>query len=230
MSGILLIAAGLAKLGFIADFLSKSVITGFVFGLAITIVIGQLPKLLGVAGGGVGTVEQLADLVQQLAEANPWTLAVGAIASIGHPRSCGPVSPRIPGSLVAVVLGILASMVFDLAAHGVDVVGDVPTGLPPEPAGRRAARPAVPRGGCGGIVFLAVGESVGAARSIAARHATRSMPTRSWSALGAANVSSALFGGFAVDVELLQTATAEAAGARSQVSSLVTVRARASRP
>ena len=221
VGGILLLA-GLAKLGFIADFLSKSVITGFIFGLAITIVIGQLPELLGVAGGGVGTVEQLLTVIQQLPDTNPWTLAVGGIALIGILLLRARL-PRFPGSLVAVVLGILAVSVFDLELHGVDVVGFVPTGVP---------TPSLPdvglldlpflAAGASGIVFLAVAESVGAARSIAARERYEIDADQELIGLGAANVSSSVFGGFAVDVSFSQTATAEAAGARSQVASLAT--------
>ncbi len=222
MVGAILIAAGVARLGFIADFLSKSVITGFIFGLAITIIIGQLPKILGVPGGGDTTLGQLATVIGQVPDTNPWTLAVGgsALALILFLRL---VSRRIPGPLVALVLGILAVGAFDLTVHGVTVVGEVATGLP---------HVGIPRispldlpylaAGAAGIVFLAVGESLGAARAFATRHRYEIDPDQELFGLGAANVSAGLFGGFTVDASLSQSATAESAGVKSQLSSLVT--------
>ena len=220
--GVILLAAGLVRLGFIADFLAKSVVTGFIFGLAITIIIGQLPKLLGVPGGGGSTIGQLQTLIGNLPDTNPWTLAVGggALALILVLRA---ISRKIPGPLVALVLGILAVTAFDLTAHGVSVVGAVETGIP---------RPGIPpislldipflAAGAAGIVFLAVGESLGAARAFAARHRYEIDADQELVALGAANLSAGLFGGFTVDASLSQSATGEAAGTRSQLSSIIT--------
>ena len=220
--GGILLAAGLVRLGFIADFLAKSVVTGFIFGLAITIIIGQLPKLLGVPGGGGSTIGQLQTLIGNLPDTNPWTLAVGggALALILVLRA---ISRKIPGPLVALVLGILAVSAFDLTVHGVSVVGEIETGIP---------LPGIPNislldipflaAGAAGIVFLAVGESLGAARAFAARHRYEIDADQELVALGAANLSTGLFGGFTVDASLSQSATAEAAGTRSQLSSIVT--------
>ncbi len=220
--GGILLAAGLVRLGFIADFLAKSVVTGFIFGLAITIIIGQLPKLFGVPGGGGSTIGQLQTLIGNLPDTNPWTLAVGggALALILVLRA---ISRKIPGPLVALVLGILAVIAFDLTAHGVTVVGEIETGIP---------LPGIPRislldipflaAGAAGIVFLAVGESLGAARAFAARHRYEIDADQELVALGAANLSAGLFAGFTVDASLSQSATGEAAGTRSQLSSIVT--------
>ena len=111
--GVILIVAGLVRLGFIADFLSKSVITGFIFGLAITIIVGQLPKILGVPSGGDGTLEKLANVVSQIPNANLYAVALGlgALAIILGLRA---ISRRIPGPLIALVLGIAAVVAFDL--------------------------------------------------------------------------------------------------------------------
>ncbi len=220
--GVILVAAGVARLGFIGDFLAKSVITGFIFGLAITIIIGQLPKLLGVPAGSGGTIPQLAALVENIPETDPWTLAVGAsaLALILLLRA---IAPRVPGPLVALGLGILATTAFDLTAHGVSVVGEVATGVP---------LPGIPRislldipylaAGAAGIVFLAVGESLGAARAFAMRHAYEIDADQELIGLGAANLSAGLFGGFTVDASLSQSATAEVAGVKSQLASLLT--------
>ncbi len=220
--GAILLVAGIVRLGFIADFLAKSVVTGFIFGLSITIIVGQLPKLLGVPGGGDGTIEQLQVLVDNLPDTNPWTLAVGigALALILVLRA---ISRKIPGPLVALVLGIIAVEAFDLEVHDVSVVGEIQTGIP---------LPGLPNvslldlpflaAGAAGIVFLAVGESLGAGRAFAARHKYEIDADQELVALGAANLSTGLFGGFTVDASLSQSATAESAGTRSQLSSIVT--------
>jgi SulP family sulfate permease len=220
--GVLLVAAGIARLGFIADFLAKSVVTGFVTGVAITIIVGQLPKLLGVPGLDGSLPEQLAQLVSELPDTNTYTLTVGlgALVLILVLRR---ISRRIPGPLVALVAGILAVTAFDLEAHGVSVVGEVATGVP------LPSIPSIPLTsipylllGAAGIVFLAVGESVGAGRAYASRHQYAIAPDQEMVALGTANLASGLFGGFTADASLSQTATAETAGAKSQLSSLIT--------
>jgi sulfate permease, SulP family len=220
--GVMLLAAGLARLGFISDFLTKSVVTGFIIGVAITIIIGQLPKILGVPGLDGSLPEQLAQLVSYLPDTNPYTLAVG-LGSLVLILVLRRISRRIPGPLVVLVLGILAVSLLDLGSHDVSVVGEVATGMP------RPSIPAVPLTsipylalGAAGIVFLAVGESVGAGRAYAAQRGYQIDPDQEMVALGSANLASGLFGGFTADASLSQTATAEAAGARSQLSSLIT--------
>jgi len=220
--GGILVVAGFVHLGFIGDFLSKSVVTGFIFGLAITIIIGQLPKILGVPGGGDTTIGKFQTLIDQLPDTNPWTLAVGggALALILVLRA---ISPRIPGPLVALILGIVATMALDLTADGVSVVGTIATAMP-ELGIPRVSLVDIPylAAGAAGIVFLAVGESLGAGRAFAARHRYEIDADQELIGLGAANVSAGLFGGFTVDASLSQTATAEVAGGRSQLASLVT--------
>jgi high affinity sulfate transporter 1 len=222
MVGAILLAAGIVRLGFIADFLSKSVVTGFIFGLAITIIVGQLPKLFGVPAGGDGTIEQLQTLIGNLPDTNPWTLAVGAgaLALILVLRR---ISRKIPGPLVALVLGIIAVEAFDLEVHDVSVVGEIQTGIPvPGLPGISLLDLPFLAAGAAGIVFLAVGESLGAGRAFAARHKYEINADQELVALGAANLSAGLFGGFTVDASLSQSATAEAAGTRSQLSSIIT--------
>ncbi len=220
--GVILVAAGVAKLGFISDFLTKSVVTGFIIGVAITIIIGQLPKILGVPGLDGSLPEQLVQLVSELPDTNPYTLAIG-LSSLLLILVLRRVSRRIPGPLIVLVLGILAVSLLDLSAYDVSVVGEVATGVP------LPSIPTVPLTsipylvlGAAGIVFLAVGESVGAGRAYAAQRGYQVDPDQEMVALGAANLTSGLFGGFTADASLSQTATAEAAGARSQLSSLIT--------
>ncbi len=208
--------------GFVADFLTKSVVTGFIFGLAITIIVGQLPKLLGVPGGSGSVPDQLRALATEVPDTNPYTLAVGLV-SLAVIFVLRLVAPRVPGALIALVLGIGAVSALDLTAKGVTVVGEVTTGLPSLaiPSIPLSTIPLLVLGGVG-IVFLAVGESVGAGRGFATRHHYEIDPDQELLALGAANLASGLFGGFTVDASLSQTATAEAAGAQTQASSLVT--------
>jgi high affinity sulfate transporter 1 len=220
--GAMLVAAGIARLGFISDFLTKSVVTGFIIGVAITIIVGQLPKILGLPGLSGSLPEQLAQLITELPDTNPYTLAVGVSALILI-LVLRAISRRIPGPLIALVLGIVAVAALGLEAYGVSVVGEVATGLP------SPAIPSVPLTtipylaiGAAGIVFLAVGESVGAGRAYAARGRYEIDADQEMIALGAANLSSGLLGGFTTDGSLSQTATAATAGSRSQLSSLVT--------
>ena len=220
--GVMLVAAGLLRLGFISEFLAKPVVTGFVMGVALTVIVGQLPKLFGVPAGTGNIFEQLQHLATSLPDTNSKTLAVG-LGSIAVIFGMRLINKRIPGALVALVGGIAASSALDLAAYGVATVGPVATGLP------SVGLPAVGlndlvflAAGAAGIVFLAVGESLGAGRSFAVRHNYELDPDQELIGLGAANVASGLFGGFSVDASLSQTATGEAAGTRTQVSSLLT--------
>ncbi len=220
--GLLLVLAGFARLGFISDFLSKSVVTGFVFGLAITIIVGQLPKLVGLPSVSGGFLMQVTWIVFNLGQANVYALVLGlgALALIFTLRR---LYPRVPAGLVALALGIAIVSLFNLDQKGVVIVGAVPTGLP------RPGLPGIPLSdipylltGSIGIVFLAVGESLGTARAYATRYRYEIDADQELVALGAANINSSLFGGFAVDVSLSSTATADEAGGRTQVAAIVT--------
>jgi SulP family sulfate permease len=205
-----------------SQFLAKSVVTGFVIGLAITIIIGQLPALLGVPSSAGGIFERLVDLAGYGPSVNVRTLVVG-VSALVLILVLRRVAPRIPGALVALVGGIVISTVLDLASHGVAVVGEVQTGVPlpslPSVGIRDIAFLAT---GAVGIVFLSLAESLGAGRSFASRHGYDLDPDQELVALGASNLATGTFGGFVVDASLSQSATAEAAGARTQLASLVT--------
>jgi high affinity sulfate transporter 1 len=219
--GIILIVAGAARLGFLSQFLAASVVTGFVIGLAFTITVGQLPALLGVPGTSGTIVQELMAIVESLDDLNPYTAALGIGSMVGI-FVLKRFAPRIPGALVALIVGIVLSTLLDLPGEGVDVVGDVATGVP------IPGLPSIPIGdivflvaGAFGIVFLALAESIGAARSFAVRHGYEIDPDQELIALGAANAGAGLFGGFSVDASFSQSATGEAAGNRTQVSSLI---------
>jgi sulfate permease, SulP family len=219
--GIYLLAAGLLRLGFLSEFLAKPVITGFIVGLAITIAVGQLPRLLGVPSTSGNVFDQLLGLAGELpqTEVAGLTLGVAAMVVILVLRR---IDRRIPGPLIAVAGAVLITTALGLADEGLAVVGDISGGMP---------APGLPHIGLGdlaylatgaaGIFFLALAESVAAARAFAVRHGYRIDPDQELVALGGANLSSGLLGGFAVDASVSSMATGEAAGTRSQLSSLV---------
>jgi sulfate permease, SulP family len=220
--GGMLLFAGIAKLGVIADFLSKPVVTGFVFGLAINIIISQCSKILGYPAPGGNSVQQLWYLVTHLEQTHWLTLllGVGSLVLILWLRNA---YPKIPGSLVALAAGILLVRIFQLDDYGVTVVGSVPTGLPalqvPFVADLNIFLSLFI--GAVGIVFLAVGESVGTARAFATRYRYPIDADQELIAMGVANLGSGVLQGFTADASLSTTATADAAGAKSQLSSLI---------
>lgn len=219
--GIMLLLAGAVRLGFIADFLSKPVVTGFVFGLAIVILVGQLPKIFGVPGGSGNVIQQLAELLMNLPQTNLYTFSIGA-GSIMLIQFLRRTRPWLPASLVALGVGIVVSAVFNLQQYGVSIVGTIPTGLP------QFGFPTIGLfnlpfliAGAAGIVFLAVGESLGSARAFAAKHHYNLDADQELIALGMANVGTAFSQGMTVDASLSTSANAEAAGAKTQLTGLV---------
>ncbi len=220
--GIIMLVLGFIKLGFISDFLAKSVMTGYIFGVAGLIAISQLPKVFGVPGGSGSFFEQLWQFILHLPETNPYSLALG-VATIVIILVIKRFKPLIPGALVALVLGIVISSLLKLnELYGVSIVGVIPTGMT-SPAFPHISLSAIPFliGGAAGIVFLAVGETLGTARTFAAKYRYEVDADQELLAMGAANVTSGLFQGITIDMSLSNTASGEAAGERTQLSSLV---------
>src|SRR4051794_19424351 len=143
--GLLCVAAGAARLGFVADLLSKPVRVGYLAGLAVTIVVGQLPKLLGIAIDADGFVQEVGALLASLGQTNTATLAAGVL-TLGVILGLRRWAPRAPGVLIAVGAAIAATRLFDLAARGVATVGVLPQGFP---------LPAVPRVALADLPLLA---------------------------------------------------------------------------
>ena len=220
--GIIMLVLGFVKLGFISDFLAKSVMTGYIFGVAGLIAISQLPKVFGVPGGSGSFFEQLWQFILNLPQTNPYALALG-VATIVIILVIKRFKPLIPGALVALVLGIVISSLLKLnELYGVSIVGVIPTGMT-SPSVPHISLSAIPFliGGAAGIVFLAVGETLGTARTFAAKYRYEVDADQELLAMGAANVSSGLFQGITIDMSLSNTASGEAAGERTQLSSLV---------
>lgn len=219
--GGLFLLAGICRLGFVAQFLSRPVVEGFVFGLAIFVTVKQLPKLFGIPGGEGDTFRQIAHVITHLGETNGPTVAVGAGALVllfGMER----LVPKVPGGLVALVAGIAISGAFDLASHGVAIVGKVPSGFP------SVGVPDIPSeniatliAAAGGMLLVIYSESLGAAQNFATKHGYEIDPNQELIALGVANAGSGFIGGLAAGGSLSQSAVNEGAGAKSEASSLV---------
>jgi high affinity sulfate transporter 1 len=222
VTGVLALLAGLLRLGFLASFISEPVLKGFIVGLALTIIIGQVPKLLGIPKGSGNFFDQLWSVLRHLGDVDGPTLAVG-LTSLAIVLGCRRFLPVVPGPLVAVVFGIVAVRVLDLAAHGVAIVGPIAAGLPSIglPQGIRVRSYFGVMASAAGIMLVGYAEGLGAARSYAARTGEDINANKELVALGAANVGSGLCSGMVVNGSLSKTAVDASAGGRSQLSSIV---------
>jgi sulfate permease, SulP family len=220
-TGVIAIVAGLLRLGFLASFISEPVLKGFIIGLAPTIIVGQLPKLFGVEKGSGDFFQKLWDLITKLGDTNVLTLVVGvaSIALLLVPRR---LVPAVPGSLVVVLLSILAVAVFHLDRHGVAIVGHIDKGLPsigvPELGFHDLLRLG---GGAASVMLVGFAEGLGAAKTYAAKHHYEVDTNRELLGLGTANVAAGLSSSMVLNGYLSKTAVNGSAGAKSQVSGLV---------
>ncbi len=221
--GLFMIGAGVARLGFVADLLSKPTQIGYMNGLALTILVGQVRKLLGFSIEGDGLVGEITGTARRIAEGatNSAALMVGA-ASLVVLLVLQRVLPRIPAVLVAVVAATAASTILDLPGQGVRVVGELPQGFPP------FALPLISLGDIGlliagalGITLVALADTISTASAYARRAGTPVDGNQEMVGIGLANVLSGLFQGFAVSTSGSRTAVAFKAGARTQVAGLV---------
>jgi sulfate permease, SulP family len=224
LAGLVSIAAGILKLGRVAQFFSESVLIGFVFGLALLITIKQIPKILGIEAHGDTALDLVRDMLPHLRETDLLTLAVGAggiAAMIVLERRL----PRVPAALVVLLGSIAVSVAFGLEALGVTVVGPLPAGLagPSLPGVGLDALPQL-LGGALGIALVAFAEAIGPANEFAREHGGRIDPDRELIALGAANTGAGLFSGFPIGSSLSKSAANDRAGARTPAS-LVTAAA-----
>jgi high affinity sulfate transporter 1 len=220
MVGLVLLAAWVLRLGFVANFISEPVLVGFKSGIGFVIVVDQLPKLLGVHIEKTGFLRDTFAILTHLPQTSLVTLAVSAaivvlIFGLEH------FVPRVPAPLVAVAAAVAASALLDLPALGVATVGAVPTGLPsvtwPDLALVQALwLPAV------GIALMSFTESIAAARAFAERDEPLPEPNRELFALGVANAAGGLLGAMPAGGGTSQTAINRLAGARSQAAELVT--------
>ena len=221
VTGLVFLVAGIARLGFITQFLSKPVMDGFVVGLAIFVAVGQLNKLFGVAKPEGNTVEKLIGIIRELPQADLRTFVVGAAALAALfllPR----LSRRIPSGLVVLFGAIALSSALDLGGKGVAVVGALPQGLP------TPALPVVPLEDYLGMVLPAIGvllvafsESLAVAHEFAEKHGYEIDADQELNAHAFVNIGSGLFGGLLAAGGMSGSAVKEGAGARTQVANLV---------
>jgi sulfate permease, SulP family len=219
-AGFLLIAR-LLKLGFIADFLSQTVLAGFLTGVGIQVGIAVLGEMLGVPVDTHKTLEQLAQVVSGLGEAHLGTMgisaAVVAVIVLSHR-----ISPQLPGPLFAVAGATAASAVFDFAGHGVNVIGPVMGGLPglrlPLVSGAEVIALLPVAASC---FVMIVAQSAATARAYAFRHREALDENADLGGLSAANVAAAVTGTFVVNGSPTQTAMVDRSGGRSQLAHLV---------
>ncbi|MFI6661027.1 SulP family inorganic anion transporter [Streptomyces sp. NPDC050523] len=223
MVGAITVLAGVCKLGFIADLISKPTMIGYMNGLALTILIGQLPKLFGFKTDADGLIDEARAFVRGVADGKTVTAAVavglgGIVLILVLQRWL----PKVPAVLVMVVLAIAATTVFDLGAHGVSLVGELPKGFPP------LTLPQVHWGDLGplcagalGIALVSLADTISNASAFAARSGQEVRGNEEMTAIGAANLAAGLFQGFPVSTSGSRTAVAERAGARSQLTGVL---------
>jgi high affinity sulfate transporter 1 len=219
--GVVLIGLGQLRMGFVSRFISAGVQVGFMFGLGLTIIVGQLPKLLGVPAGDGNFFGQAGVLLGHLGDTNPWTAAIG-VGSLAVLLGARRARPSLPAALVVVVAGIAVVALGDLDSHGVEVIGAVKGAVP---------LPRVPSvgwdelvgllGGAVAVAIIGYAESATVAESMAEEHGYHVTPDRELRAIGIANILSGLFQGFITGGGASQSAANDRAGAQTQLVSLL---------
>jgi sulfate permease, SulP family len=223
-SGLLFLALAVFRMGWIARFLSKAVVTGFLAGAAVDVVIGELPKLTGTSSEGDNAWRELATWISSLGNVH-WATVLVAAASLGVILGLRFLAPSVPSALVLVVAGLIASAVFDLGAHGVALVGHVPRGIPaPKLPDLTLVKDHYATIVTAAVALLLIGfsQTAGDARSFATRHRYRIDVNQESVAQGMANVGAGVFQGMPVSTSLSASSLNESAGANTPVASLTT--------
>jgi len=216
--GLINLGAGFARLGFVADLISMPVRVGYLAGLAITIFMGQLPKLFGFSADGNTLIREAFAFLNNLDQTNPWALGIGGLCLLiilGLRRW----KPRLPGILIAVVIAIGLSALLDLGGKSVSVIGVLPQGFP------RPAFPAVQLSdlplliaAAFGISLVAIGDTISTSAGFAARRGYDVDSNQELVGIGSANILASLFSGFPVSTSGSRTAVAEQSGAKTQLT------------
>ena len=223
-SGLMFLVLRLFRMGWISQFLSKPVITGFLFGAAIEVVIGELPKITGTEAEGANSWQKLLSWLEGLSATDLTTVVVG-VASLVLIFGLKFVAPRLPGALILLVLGLAASIVLGLGERGVTLIGEVPRGLPtiaiPELdfVGENLAVIAT---AAVGLLLIGFSQTAGDARSFASKHGYRVDIDQESVAQGAANIGAGLLQGIPVSTSLSASSLADSSGAKTQLASLTT--------
>src|SRR6266705_603039 len=222
LAGGLLLLARLARLGFLANFLSRTVLVGFLTGVGIQVAARQLPDMLGITVADKATPARLLDIVRARQQAHAADLAVsaGVIVIVLAARA---ITRKIPGLLIAVIAAIIVSQEADLAGHGVAVLGTIPRGLPHLGLPALGWHDAVVLIGTAASLFVVIlAQSAATSRAYAGKYEEAFSQDTDLVGLGAANVAAALSGTFVVNGSPTQTQVTDSAGGRSQLAQLTT--------
>ena len=219
--GGLLILARLLRLGFLGDFLSASVLIGFLTGVGIQVLTGQIPDMLGISKGKGNWFEQQWYMLTHLTEADLWTVAFTAgtlVIIIG----CRLISRKIPGAVIAVILSIILSNVLDASSHGVAVIGPVQGGPPPIglPEGITLTDIPAVMGVALSCFFLIIAQSAATSRSFAMKHGQQVDINRDIVGLAGANIAAGLSGTFVVNGSPTKTEILDEQRGRTQVANI----------
>lgn len=218
----LLLLARLLRLGFLADFLSRTVLVGFLTGVGFQVGIAVLGEMFGLEVHTHRTVGQLVEVIQGLTRIHLPTVALSALV-VGGALTLDRFAPRVPGPLIAVAGAIAASATWNFAGHGIGIIGPVAGGLPHLSLPRvswKDVEPLIPT--AGSCFVMIVAQSAATARIYDVRHDRRSDENADLAGLCAANAAAALSGTFVVNGSPTQTAMAEQSGGRSQVAHVAT--------
>ena len=222
VSGLLFVALAVLRMGWISQFLSRAVVTGFLFGAAIDVVIGELPKLTGTQTTGSNPLQELWSWLGTLSDTHRATLLVGVI-SLVVVFGLRVVAPQVPGALVLVVGGLSASWLLDLGSRGVALVGTVPRGLPsldvPDLPLLRDHWSAVILAAVA-VMLIGFSQTTGDARTFAAKHHYQIDIDQESVAQAMANVGAGVFQGIPVSTSLSASSLNDHSGARTAVASL----------
>jgi high affinity sulfate transporter 1 len=218
-TGVVFIGAGLARLGFVANFMSRSVMMGFIIGLSIQIIIGQLGDLFGVDQSGDNSVEKLWSVVSQIGDWN-WAAVVMGVGALLLMFAIQRFSPKVPAALVAVIVGSIIVAVFD---PDLDLVAQIPQGIPSLsiPTGIDASTWGSLM--LGGVIVALVGfsEGWGTSQTLASRTHVQLDSDQEFRAYGVGNIGAGLLGGMVVTGSLGKSVANEADGAKTQMSNIV---------
>jgi len=223
MVAVIMIVAGLTGLGFVADLLSKPTMIGYMNGLAVTIVVGQLPKLFGFSVDATGLLAEAGAFVRGVADGEVVpAAAILGISGVVLVLVLQRWLPKVPAVLVLVVLSIAATTVFGLAARGVSLVGELPRGFPPLTLPSVGLSDLAPlAAGALGIALVSLADTISTSSAFAARTGQEVDGNQEMIGIGTANLAAGLFQGFPVSTSGSRTAVAERAGAKSQLTGVV---------
>lgn len=222
ITGVIFLILGLIRMGWVANFMAQSVLSGFIVGLAITIAVGQLDKMFGLEAEGRNVVREFLDILTQWRDWDFPTMVVG-FTSLALLFLMHRYTPKIPAALTVVLLSIVVSAALGFEESGIHVVGEIPSGLPP------IGFPGWPEGvlladlviGAFAIILVGYAESLAAAEQYARKHGYHVDPNQELIGLGVANFAAGISQGFVVDGSLSKTAAGDGAGQKTQMTGII---------